>query len=178
MLDRGGQGAGGFFERRVLVETVRIEDVDVIQAQALEALVQAGQDVFARAATLAIGPGPHVPAGLAGDDEFVAIGGEVFTQQPTEIDLGAAIGRPVIIGQVEVIDAQIEGGTQQGALTIQRRGVAKVVPEAQRQRRQHETAATHAAVRNTVIAIGCGLISHSKLLGMEYLLETQDIRAW
>ncbi len=167
LLDRRSQGTGRFLQRRVLIETVRIEDVDVIQPQALEALVQAGQDVFARAATLAIGAGPHVPAGLAGDDELVAVGGEVFTQQPTEIDLGAAVRRTVIVGQVEVIDAQVEGGAQQGALAIQRRGVAKVVPQTQGQRRQYETAAADAAVRNTVITIGCGLISHLKLLGMK-----------
>ncbi len=46
LLNCGGQGAGGFFQRSVRVETVGIEDVDVIEAHALQALVEAGEHVF------------------------------------------------------------------------------------------------------------------------------------
>ena len=53
-----------------------VEDVDVLQAHALEALVEAGEQVFARS-PFAIGPGPHVVAGLGGDDQFVAISAQV-----------------------------------------------------------------------------------------------------
>ncbi|MNE27621.1 hypothetical protein D3C80_1210380 [compost metagenome] len=93
-----GQGNGGFLQRGVGIEAVRIEDVDVIKAQALQALVQAADQVFARAAALPVRARPHVPTRLARDDQLVAVAAQVLTQQPAEIALGAAIGRAVIVG--------------------------------------------------------------------------------
>src|SRR5207253_8312694 len=101
--------------------------------------------------------------GLAGNNQLVTVVLEVFAQQTTEVDLGAAIGRSVVVGQVEMIDAQVEGGAQQGALGVDRRAVAEVVPQAQRQRRQHQPAATNAAVRNGVVAISSSDIGHRTL---------------
>ena len=98
LLHRRGQRAHGFFQRGVGVEAVGIEDVHVVQPHALQALVQAGQHVFARAATLAIRTRPHVPARLAGDDEFVPVGSKVAPQVFTKIGFGAAGRRAVVVG--------------------------------------------------------------------------------
>src|SRR3546814_11715346 len=49
-------------QRRVRIKAVRVEDVHVVDAHAPEALVEAGEYVFARTAALAVGAGPHVPA--------------------------------------------------------------------------------------------------------------------
>ena len=68
--------AHGFLERRVGIEAVRIEDVDVVEPHALEALVEAREQVLA-APPLAVGAGPHVVAGLGRDDQLVAVGAEV-----------------------------------------------------------------------------------------------------
>src|SRR3712207_7993263 len=57
------------------VGPVRVEDVHVLHAHALQALVEAREYMLARA-PLAIGPGPHLVARLRGDDELVAIGPE------------------------------------------------------------------------------------------------------
>ena len=54
------------------VEAVRVEDVDVVEAQAPQALVEAREQVLARA-PVAVRPGPHVVAGLGGDDQLVAV---------------------------------------------------------------------------------------------------------
>jgi len=129
LLHGGGEGAGGFFKRGVGVKAVGVENIHIVDAQALQALVQAGQHVFARTAALAVRAGPHVPTGLAGDNQFVAVLLEVFTQQTTEIDLGAAVRRAVVISQVEVVDTQVERRAQQGALGVDRGAVAKVVPQ-------------------------------------------------
>jgi len=75
--------------------------------------------------------GPHVPTSLAGDDELVTVGPEVAPQVLAKIGLGAAVGRAVVVGQVKVRDARIERGAQHLALTGQRRGIAKVVPQAE-----------------------------------------------
>ena len=133
LLHGGGQGAGGLFQGRVGVETVRVENIHIIDAKALQALVQARQYVFTRTATLAVRTGPHVPTGFAGNDQFVAVVLEVFTQQPAEVDLGAAVRRAVVVGQVEVVDTQVERRAQQCALGVDRGAVTKVVPQPQGQ---------------------------------------------
>jgi hypothetical protein len=48
-----------------------------------------------------------------------------------EVGLGAAVGRAVVVGEVEVGDAQIERAAQDGALDVERLVVAEVVPEPQ-----------------------------------------------
>jgi len=58
---------------------------------------------------------------------------EILEKKFAEITFGAAVRRAVVVGQIEVIDAQIERRTQHGALCVEGRAVAKVVPKAQRQ---------------------------------------------
>ena len=53
--------------RRLGVEAVRVEDVDVVEPHPRQALVEAREHVLARA-PLAVGAGPHVVAGLGRDD--------------------------------------------------------------------------------------------------------------
>ena len=76
-LHSGDEGAHGFFERRFAIGTVTVKNVHVIESQALQALVEAGEEVFARA-PFAVGSGPHVVTGFGRDDQLVAMGGEVF----------------------------------------------------------------------------------------------------
>ena len=161
LLHRTGQRAHGFFQRGVRVKAVAVKNIDVVQAHALQALVQAGEHVFARAAALAVGPGPHVPAGFAGNDEFVPVGPKVAFEVFAKITFSAAIGRAVVVGQVKVGDAQIKGGAQHVALGLQRRGVAKVVPQAQGQSGQFQAALAAAAVGHAaLVAVGVGVVVH------------------
>ena len=72
-LPHGGvERAHRLLERRLRVEAVRVEDVDVVEAEAREALVEAREQVLARP-PLAVRAGPHVVAGLRRDDELVAV---------------------------------------------------------------------------------------------------------
>ena len=125
------QCAHRLLQRRVGVEAVAVEDVDVVEAHPPQRLVQRREQVLARA-PLAVGPGPHVVAGLGGDDQLVAVGREVGGQQPAEVLLGAAVGRPVVVGQVEMRDAEVERAADDRALRLERAVVAEVVPEAER----------------------------------------------
>ena len=59
-------------ERRLGVETMRVEDVDVLETHAREALVEAREQVLARS-PFAVRARPHVVAGLRRDDELVAV---------------------------------------------------------------------------------------------------------
>src|SRR5215472_16826670 len=64
------------FERRLCVVPVRIEDVDVLEPHALEALIQTGEEILARA-PLSVWAGPHAVPSLGRDDELIAVVGEV-----------------------------------------------------------------------------------------------------
>src|SRR5208283_1098390 len=114
LADGVGERAGRLFHRRIWPGTMGIEDVDVVEPHALQALVERGDDVFTRAAD-AIGAGPHVPAGLGGDDQFVAMGGEVLRQDSAEVLLRRAEGRAVVVGKVDMCDAAVEGPADDGA---------------------------------------------------------------
>jgi hypothetical protein len=46
-VDGGGEGGHGFLEAGVWVGPVGVEDVDIVQAEALERLVEGGEEVFA-----------------------------------------------------------------------------------------------------------------------------------
>ena len=122
-------------ERRVGVEAVRVEDVDVVEAHPAQALLEAREQVLARA-PLAVGAGPHVVAGLGRDHELVAERRKSSAMDAPEVDLGAAVGRPVVVGQVEVGDAEVERAAQDRAAVGQRAVVAEVLPQPERDRRQ------------------------------------------
>ena len=136
--------------RRVRVGPVVVEDVHVVKVHAAQALIEAGDEVLA-AAPVAVGAGPHVIAGLGGDDHLVAVGQEIALHVDAEAALGLAVGRAVVVGEVEVGDAVVKRRAQDLALHAQRRDLAKVMPKAQRERGQQQAALTAAAVGHRVI---------------------------
>ena len=73
------QRAQRLLHRCVGVRAVAVEDVHIVQPHALEALVEAGDQVLARS-PLAVGAGPHVVAGFAGDHQLVAVAAQVLGQ--------------------------------------------------------------------------------------------------
>jgi hypothetical protein len=121
-----------FFVRRVGVEAVRIKDIDVIEAHALQALIEAREHVLARAAALAVRARPHVPAGFRRNQQFVAIRPEVVLEDAPEVRLGAAVRRPIVVREIEMGDAEIECGAKNVALCRDGRRIAEVVPQTKR----------------------------------------------
>ena len=114
-----------------------VENVDVVQAHAGKGLIDRGNQVLART-TIAIRPGPHVIAGLARDDQLIAVGLPVRGKVLTKVGLGRAVGRAVVIREIEVGDTVIEGGTEHVALGDAVIGVSEVVPQAERDAGQLE----------------------------------------
>jgi hypothetical protein len=162
--DRGVQRAHRLLERRRGVGPVRVEDVDVVQPHPAQRLVEAGQHVLASPTALAVGPGPHVVTGLGRDDQLVTVGSEVVAQVPAEVGLGGAVGRPVVVGQVEVRDAEVERPPQGRPLPLERHVVAEVVPETEADRREVEAAAARPAVGHRVVAVvGCA-VGHPRIV--------------
>ena len=124
-----------------------IEDVDIVEPHALEALVEAGEQIFA-AAPFAVRPGPHAVAGLGGDHQLVAQAVEIGAQDLAEQRLGGAGRRAVIVGEIEMRDAEVEGRAADLARGRRRLVLAEIVPEPERDRRQHQAAAAAPVVEH------------------------------
>jgi hypothetical protein len=157
--DRRVQRAHGLLERGVRVETVGVEDVDVLQAHPAQRLVEAGQQVLA-GAVVAVRTGPHVVAGLGRDDQLIAVRPQVFPHDPAEINFGCAVWRPVIVRQVEVRDAQVERPADDRALVLDRLAVAEILPQPERNLGQQDPAAPAAAVGVLGVTVLGGHVCH------------------
>ncbi|MNH38209.1 hypothetical protein D3C79_992050 [compost metagenome] len=83
-----------------------IEDIHIFQPHALQALVQAGDQILFRT-PVAVRARPHGVTGLRGDDQLIAPGFQVCAEDAAKVFLGGAGGRAIVIGQIEVGDAVI-----------------------------------------------------------------------
>src|SRR5699024_9277170 len=95
---------------------------------------------------------------LRGDDELVAVGTQVLAQQPAEVRLGRSGRRAVVVGQVEVRDAEVEGPADDVALVAEGDVVTEVVPKSQRQGRKEGAGSADRAVGHRVVAVLGGLV--------------------
>ena len=155
LAHRGVERAHRLLERRLGVDAVGVEDVDVVEAHAPEALIEARQQVLARA-PVPVGPGPHVVAGLAGDDQLVAVGAQVVAHDQPERALRGPVGRAVVVGEVEVRDPAVERAPDDRARGLERPVGAEVVPQPERDRGQLDAAAAAAAVGHPAVVAVLG----------------------
>src|SRR3954471_144248 len=100
---------------------------------------------------MAVRSKPHLPTGFCADDQFVTMSGEVRVQNASEVFLGGARRRSVVVRQVEVRYSQIESTAHHRAAVLKRVYPAEVVPQTERDRRQHQTAAPATAILHRVI---------------------------
>ncbi len=155
------EGAHGFFKGRVGVGAVRVENVDVVEAHAAQRLVEGGEEIFA-GAPIAVGAGPHGVASFGGDDQFVAVRGEIEAEEFPEIFLGGTGRRAVVVGEIEMGDAEIEGAPDDGAAGGEHIDVAEIVPEPEGDEREFDATAAAAAVQGrAVVAISGGKVGSS-----------------
>ncbi|MPN48237.1 hypothetical protein SDC9_195842 [bioreactor metagenome] len=127
-----------------------VEDIDIIEAEPLEALIAAGDQIFART-PLAVGSGPHQITGLAGDHQFVAISGQVLFENASQGDFGRAGFRSVIVGQIEVGDAVVERGLNHFPRILVHVDRTEVVPQSQRHRGQFQSRFAAPPIRHPVV---------------------------
>ena len=92
------------FERRDGVEAVDLVEVDMIEAEPLQAGGDLIHDMAAREAD-SVRPRPHPAAHLGGDDHVLALDAEV-AQGLADLNLGLAFG--IDVGGVDEIDARFE----------------------------------------------------------------------
>ncbi len=150
------------FERSLRVRAVVVENVHVIQPHALEALVEAGDQVLARA-PIAVRPGPHVPPGFGGDDKLVAERGEVLFEDPAETLLRRSVGGAVIVGEIEMGNPQVEGAAQHRPAVLERFHGAPVVPQAKGNEGELQAAPAAAFVGHPVVSVLRRHVGHGSL---------------
>src|ERR1700730_5048998 len=129
----------------------------------MQALVQAGEQILPRAPD-PVRTWPHVVAGFGGDDELVAASGQVGLQDPAEILLGGPIGRAIVVREVEVGDAKVEGTPDDRPLGLDRPVAAKVLPEPERHGRQHQAAAAGPPEGHSGVALAVLHHVHSSMV--------------
>ena len=154
------QSAHCFFQRGLGVHAVVVEDIHIVQPHPAQALVQAGQQVFA-AAPVAVGTVPHRVARLGRDDQLIAVGHQVVAQDLAKIALGGTRLGAVVVGQVKVGDAVVKRGAAERTHVLVRGGIAKIVPQPQRYGGQQQAAVAAAAVRQSGVTILGSLIHGS-----------------
>ena len=158
-VDRARQRAHGLLDGGVRVGAVGVEDVEVLEPGAGQALVEGGEEVLARA-PLAVGAFPHVVPGLRRDDQLVAVGPEILPHDRAEVALRRARRRPVVVGDVNVGHAEVKRATDDGALGLEGPVVPEVVPESQRDARQAQSAPPHPGVLGVVVTVFGSGVGH------------------
>ncbi len=98
--------------------------------------------------------GPLVIARLRRNDELVAVGAQVLGEDPPEVALRGAIRRAVVVRQVEVGDAEVEGAAQDRAAVRERPVVAEVLPQPERDRGELQPRRSDSPVWHRLVAAG------------------------
>ena len=89
---------------------------------------------------------------------------EVLLIEQAECGLGRTGRRTVIVGEVEVRNAEVEGAAGDGTSVFQRVESAEVVPPAQLDPRQFDSACSCANVVHLVISVFRGQVGHQRFL--------------
>lgn len=152
----------GFRQRCIWIEAVRIEDVEIVEPGALQALV-AGGDKILGTAHLTVGSRPHPVTRLGGDHQLVAIGREIVREDLAERFLSRTGGRAVVVGKVEIRDAKVKGGAAERLFRSMGCRLAKAVSKPKRDHRQHQSRPPAPSVGHCVISGSGGGPWHGKL---------------
>ena len=83
-----------------------------------------------------------------------------FSISAPERLLGGAVRRAVVVREVEVRDAEVEGAAHDRAAVLERPLAAEVLPQPERDRGQLQAAAPAAPVGHAVVAVVGGDVCH------------------
>ena len=163
------QSTHGLFQRGVGVHAVVVENIHIVQPHALQAPVQAGQQILA-AAEIPVRAGPHGISRFAGKHQLIPVGTQVFFKNTAEILLGSAGHRAVVVRHIDVRDAAVECGAQHGAHIVEGVARAEVVPQPQRNAGQLQAAFAAAGVLHRLITALVGSVRHGLVPLLSFLL--------
>ena len=129
-----------------------VKDVDIFQPHTLQALIQAGQQIFS-AAPVAIGALPHIIPCLCGNDKFIPVRCKIFLQDPPEILLSASRLRPVIVRKIKLRDPVVERSPAKPAHIIIVSRITEVMPQSQRDGRKLQAASPAVLILHGFISV-------------------------
>ena len=138
-----------------------VENIHIGQTQPLQALIQAGKQIFA-AAKVAVGPRPHIVARLGADQKLIAVSRQFLPQDAAKILLCRAGHGPVIIGQIKMRDAVVESG-EAHLLHVAIVGIAaEIVPKTEGHLWQADATLPAAGILHSGIPAGIWVVLHNK----------------
>ena len=148
---------------------MRIKEVHIVQVHAPERLVERCHQVLPRA-PVAVRSWPHVVARLRRNEQFVAVGVEVVDHQPAHRLLCRAVGRSVVVGQVEVHHAVVEGIVCYLAATFVGVHASEVVPETEAHLGQQHAAAAASVECHCplIVASGVSIVSFHHIINNSF----------
>src|SRR5208283_1743600 len=97
------------------------------------------------------------------DDQLVAVGEEILLQDLSEGFFRRSIRWAVVVGEIEMGDAEIEGAAQHGAGIFKVIDAAEVVPQSERDGGKLDAAASRAAILDGIVTLVIGDV-HDGLL--------------
>src|SRR5262249_21142951 len=101
----------------------------------------------------AIWPRPHLIARLGRDNQFIAKPLKVKPENFAKVLFGASVRRAVHVGEVEMRDTSVKGPADDRTAGLEDIDPAKILPHAERNRRQHEAALTTGAISDAGVTL-------------------------
>ena len=95
-----------------------------------------------------------------------------------KVVLGRPVGRPVVVREIEMRDTEVEGTAHDRATALERVDPAEVVPEAERDRGQHEPAAAAPVVPHPVVAVLRSHVGRHRHLHLGCRTSCRRIAGW
>src|SRR5664280_2573473 len=97
-------------------------------------------------------------------DQLVPVAAQVRREDSTEVLLGRTVRRAIVVRQVEMGDAQVEGSLDNGPLAVDRPVVSEVLPQSDRDRGQLEPAPPGSPVLHGVVAGSGRKVRHGPIM--------------
>src|SRR5262249_7847090 len=129
---------------------MRVEYVHVLHAKSPERLIDGRHEMFFGGSDT-IRPRPHLITRLRGNDQLVSQPMKVELENFAKVLFGASVRRAVHVSEVEMRDASVKRPADDGSAVFEDIDAPKILPHANRNRRQHETAEAARPVAGVVI---------------------------
>ena len=153
------QRTHGFFQRNIDGRPVGVKNVDILESHARQAFVQGRKQIFARAAR-AVGARPHIPPRFCRNQKFISVAAEIVPKNLSEVLLGRAVRRPVVIRQIEMRHAAIESAPNHCPACLEDVDASEVLPQSKRNGGQDNSRSSTPIEWGSVISLCIRYITH------------------
>src|ERR1039458_8512247 len=99
-----------------------------------------------------------LPAGFRRDNQFIPVHAKILTKDGAEVLFGRPVWRPIIIRQIKMDDATVEGAQNYGAPNLEYVSAAEVLPQPKRDKRQHQARMSGSPESGSIVSRRIGQI--------------------